>query len=312
MSVHFSLQYQITFFGCGLCRICAWDFIPLPEEKRNLSRKLVWKRRYQSFQRFSQRLRGDSSSSEDTGLENGSRSRYELSKSKTPIGDSDGDGSGGTSLSQISSPAYDEKNDKISPMETPIYTGAGGNTPSPIGPVLSRYRSHHDAMVDAQTYHEAPPEIMPLPIPVQPVRSRKGNVPGLSQKEVIENSPAGKEKDSARYNNNATMNMVDIPLAGQGTIPDQPQLDIDDTKLPSTTPAIPIIPTPPTRTRRQAISHLLELIFTPITTSLVISLPIALVTPLKALFTTVDGWTGSKIPNAPDGNPPLSFILTVS
>jgi hypothetical protein len=27
------------------------------------------------------------------------------------------------------------------------------------------------------------------------------------------------------------------------------------------------------------------------------------------LFVPVSGWTSDKIPNAPDGNPPLSFII---
>lgn len=47
----------------------------------------------------------------------------------------------------------------------------------------------------------------------------------------------------------------------------------------------------------------------PTTIALVIALPCALVLPLKSLFTTVDGWTGVKMPNAPDDKPPLSFIL---
>jgi auxin efflux carrier family protein len=36
---------------------------------------------------------------------------------------------------------------------------------------------------------------------------------------------------------------------------------------------------------------------------------IALVKPLKALFMAVDGWTGTRILNAPDGQPPLAFIM---
>lgn len=47
----------------------------------------------------------------------------------------------------------------------------------------------------------------------------------------------------------------------------------------------------------------------PTTIALVIAIPCALIQPIKALFTTVDGWTGSRIPNAPDDKPPLSFIL---
>jgi hypothetical protein len=35
----------------------------------------------------------------------------------------------------------------------------------------------------------------------------------------------------------------------------------------------------------------------------------SLVQPLKALLAPTDGWTGARMPNAPDGNPPLFFLL---
>nr|ODO02193.1 hypothetical protein L204_00920 [Cryptococcus depauperatus CBS 7855] len=41
----------------------------------------------------------------------------------------------------------------------------------------------------------------------------------------------------------------------------------------------------------------------------ILGIPISVVEPLKALFTHTDGWTGIKMPNAPDGKPPLHFIL---
>jgi len=47
----------------------------------------------------------------------------------------------------------------------------------------------------------------------------------------------------------------------------------------------------------------------PTTIALVLALPCSLVLPIKALFIDVDGWTGSRIPNAPDDRPPLAFIL---
>ena len=47
----------------------------------------------------------------------------------------------------------------------------------------------------------------------------------------------------------------------------------------------------------------------PTTIALTVALPCALVQPLKALFTEVDGWSGGRMPNAPDDKPPLSFIL---
>lgn len=45
------------------------------------------------------------------------------------------------------------------------------------------------------------------------------------------------------------------------------------------------------------------------TWAVVLGIMFSLVQPLKALLTETSGWTGSRMPNAPDGNPPLSFIL---
>lgn len=45
------------------------------------------------------------------------------------------------------------------------------------------------------------------------------------------------------------------------------------------------------------------------TWAVVLGIIFSLVQPLKALLTETPGWTGSRIPNAPDGNPPLSFLL---
>ncbi len=48
---------------------------------------------------------------------------------------------------------------------------------------------------------------------------------------------------------------------------------------------------------------------TPPSLSIIVSFPIALVTPLKALFVEVDGY---YMPAAPDGQPPLAFIYDFS
>ncbi|BEJ12505.1 hypothetical protein CspHIS471_0209650 [Cutaneotrichosporon sp. HIS471] len=45
------------------------------------------------------------------------------------------------------------------------------------------------------------------------------------------------------------------------------------------------------------------------TWSVVAGLLCSLIQPLKALLTTTESWTGSRMPNAPDGNPPLFFLL---
>lgn len=45
------------------------------------------------------------------------------------------------------------------------------------------------------------------------------------------------------------------------------------------------------------------------TWAVVLGIMFSLIQPLKALLTETPGWTGSRVPNAPDGNPPLSFFL---
>ena len=59
------------------------------------------------------------------------------------------------------------------------------------------------------------------------------------------------------------------------------------------------------RMKRRAINFLVSL-SSPPSLSIIISFPIALITPLKGLFVELPN---SPIPNAPDGQPPLAFIM---
>lgn len=47
---------------------------------------------------------------------------------------------------------------------------------------------------------------------------------------------------------------------------------------------------------------------TPVSCAIVIAIPCALVSPLKALFVVTPDWSGTRVPYAPDGRPPLAFI----
>lgn len=69
---------------------------------------------------------------------------------------------------------------------------------------------------------------------------------------------------------------------------------------------------PSKQTWRRTILKSISGLTTPITLGVILSLPMALVLPLKALFVSVPGWTGTRMPNAPDGKPPLSFFYDVS
>ncbi|KIR60535.1 membrane protein [Cryptococcus bacillisporus CA1873] len=46
----------------------------------------------------------------------------------------------------------------------------------------------------------------------------------------------------------------------------------------------------------------------PLTVAIILGIICSVISPIKALFVPVDGWSGTRIPYAPDGKPPLSFI----
>ncbi|KAK4685482.1 auxin efflux carrier family protein, partial [Tremellales sp. Uapishka_1] len=69
---------------------------------------------------------------------------------------------------------------------------------------------------------------------------------------------------------------------------------------------VPSIHKPPLKKR---ILSFAKQFLTPPTLSVILGLPISTIPPLKALFTTSEGWTGTRMPNGPDGKPPLAFIL---
>lgn len=74
-------------------------------------------------------------------------------------------------------------------------------------------------------------------------------------------------------------------------------------------PATPIPSTHPKRHLGRRILSLAANFITPATIAVLISVPISVIQPLRALFTDTENWTGSRMPNAPDGRPPLGFIL---
>lgn len=79
--------------------------------------------------------------------------------------------------------------------------------------------------------------------------------------------------------------------------------DVKPTNRPNEEPSF-VSKNPPSLPLR-AYSVFLSLL-SPATISMLLAFPIALVTPLKGLFVNLDN---SPIPNAPDGHPPLYFIM---
>ena len=47
----------------------------------------------------------------------------------------------------------------------------------------------------------------------------------------------------------------------------------------------------------------------PVSLAVIFSIPCALIPALKALFIETPGWTGTRMPSAPDGRPPLAWVL---
>jgi predicted permease len=60
---------------------------------------------------------------------------------------------------------------------------------------------------------------------------------------------------------------------------------------------------------RRRLLTILKSFIMPVTIATLLGISCSVILPLKALFTYTEGWTGGRMPDAPDGNPPLAFIL---
>lgn len=95
-------------------------------------------------------------------------------------------------------------------------------------------------------------------------------------------------------------------LAGAASLPQPPATPPPSIHHPSEHPNIPAHPSSYFDRLKKTLRPLSAAV-TPITTSLAISLPIALITDLKALFVDTTDQGGPSW-HGPDGNPPLNFI----
>ena len=121
----------------------------------------------------------------------------------------------------------------------------------------------------------------------------------------------------ASFERTTTMTATDMPQVDDSskTVPGlQARLTTQNQNLPmhytSPHPSTPSLPLNNSDRKcfvtRQSICQFLKSFFTPPSVAILISFPIALIPNLKALFTPVPG---TLIPMAPDGQPPLAFIL---
>jgi hypothetical protein len=168
-------------------------------------------------------------------------------------------------------------------------------TGNAIEPTLSRYRSHQEIIAEA--YHDG--------ISLAPVRSTVSHTTGNGprnrlggeinqkdrEKDVIEEEREKRQLDAVVYDNTPEPHRHLHKKEDEGE---------DDEEDSVATPRIPLW--------RRILTGIIG-ILNPVSISLFFALPIALISPLKALFVVVDNWTGTRIPNGPDGKPPLAFVL---
>ncbi|WVQ80223.1 hypothetical protein IAT38_002328 [Cryptococcus sp. DSM 104549] len=67
-------------------------------------------------------------------------------------------------------------------------------------------------------------------------------------------------------------------------------------------PSVQVVPT------YVKVLRFLREFLSPLTISIVLGIICSVMQPIKALFVVVDGWSGGRVPYAPNGDPPLSFI----
>lgn len=100
----------------------------------------------------------------------------------------------------------------------------------------------------------------------------------------------------------ASVTVIDSPLS-KDSIED---LKGDTNILPNH--STPNVTKDCSRTFKESMKDFLKSFFSPLTVSILISFPIALTPKLKALFVHVPG---TYMPPAPDGQPPLSFLMDI-
>lgn len=268
----------------GGCKICAWDFRPQATEPVPVREK--WAQRRRAGRRMWNRLRNRREPKKTSEVSSGDMPLAELSIQDTLFADKDLEKTG----------TVDNKSDVYSrPDATPSYMSAN-NT---LAPPIARYRSHQEVVSTVQSLHDT--------IQLAPVSSRSSRnrviIPGREYdvpEDAVPRIRGSEEQDSR----DRPIPPSESPRPEKGVTFRAPATEraSPETKSSSDAPApwyrVPV--------------NILKLILTPPSISLFLALPISLVQPLKALFVHVDGWTGGRIPNSPDGKPPLSWLLDVS
>lgn len=276
----------------GGCKICAWDFRPgtvevLPMRKR-------WAKRCQAVSEWANRLRSHRSKSglpHPSAAERGS-SPIESDLQNSAFGIADMDQRSALALHDAHSKDGDLQLSAAIPSAQDVSTAQ-----------ICRYRSHQEVVHTVQSLQDT----IQLVSVSSTLAYNRAVIPGREY-DVPENAvpklrDLGETMERKWNSPEAVSPAVSPQHQMSATVPRPETLQLYSKEMNKIKD--------PTRWYTKPL-NIIKLILTPPSISLFLALPISLVQPAKAMFVHVDGWTGGKMPNGPDGKPPLSWLLDVS
>lgn len=273
------LQYNVTFFGMGGCKVCAWDFRPGTTEVMPVRQTWIERCRF-----MLQRI--NSLRSPRTNSEFHRASHVESDISLVALESQD--------LPPVL-PLQDEilEESKLQPS-----VNALSSRTVPV-PEICRYRSHQDVVHTVQSLQDTIQLASASSTPYQSraiIPGREYDVPENAVPRLRDFAEAMVREENSSGPVSSRRRMSEIASQPKALPVDPEEVDLaKDCRTWYTTPL-----------------NIIKLILTPPSISLFLALPISLVQPLKAMFVHVEGWTGGRMPNGPDGKPPLSWLLDVS
>ncbi|KAJ9098544.1 hypothetical protein QFC19_006312 [Naganishia cerealis] len=269
----------------GGCKVCAWDFRPGATEITPLRQR--WTKRCRKIARLANSSRGHR-----INLGDDIASQREISLAELNL--------------QDPSPVPPDLETAFAPEKAP--SQISNSKPPRSQPLdrsipvhqISRYRSHHEVVLTAQSLQDT--------IQLAPVTSTSSHsraiIPGREYdvpENAVPNFRDSREVIDLEGNDSQSAQPPQGSIAKRS--PEQDTLQLNSKEVNVVKDRASWYTTP---------WNILKLTLTPPSISLFLALPISLIQPLKAMFVNVDGWTGGKMPNGPDGKPPLSWLLDVS
>ncbi|KAJ9104588.1 hypothetical protein QFC21_002086 [Naganishia friedmannii] len=280
----FTLIYNVTFFGMGGCKVCAWDFRPGATEVTPMRKR--WFERRQTVSLWVNSLRSHQIKSVP---HHSSPAERDLSLAKSNL---------------QHSPILIPDPEAVLVLQNGNSNGSvirpSASTPSNQTvsfPQICRYRSHQEVV---HTVQSLPDTIQLAPVSSSSSRNR-AVIPGREYDVPEDAVPKLRylgEAIERKGNSSGPVSLLQQQKLS--TIPRSDALHVDSTEANMIKGRSVWYSTP---------INIVKLMLTPPSISLFLALPISLVQPLKALFVHVEGWTGGRMPNGPDGKPPLSWLL---